>query len=127
MSSSNPILIAIPGAWSSQVCQHFAKKGISVIATYSKSETLAIIRQKKDLRGLIIVSDWAMSDKNDTSDGIIKLVKGKIPTITIITDTSRQNSGYLYMDEVFFPPSHEYISAPLAIDELEARMQKIGM
>jgi hypothetical protein len=75
----------------------------------------------------VIISDWAMADRDDSTGSVIRLIEGKIPTVTIITETSRQQSGYRYMDEVFFPPSHDYVTTPVSIDELAGRMRKVGM
>ena len=127
MLSSRPILVAVPIEWSSQVCEHLKQHGFPVIATHSQEETLAMASKPEDLRGMIIVSDWAMSTENNENSNIIKLVKGKIPTVTLITETSRQQSGYRYMEEIFFPPSHDYATVPFDLDELTVRMQHVGM
>jgi len=127
MPLSNLILVAIPDEWSPQVCQYLEQLGLSILTARSQDEALATIQQQKDLHGIIIVSDWAMSTQIDGTDGIIKLVQGKMPTVTIITKTSRQQSGYRYMDEVFFPPYHEYLSGPFDLEALKACMRKIGM
>ena len=127
MSSSLPILVAIPNEWSPTVCEYLEQQGIPVIATHSRDETLAMLKKSEDFRGMIIVSDWAMSTQSNDNDSIINLVKGKIPTVTLITRTSIQQSGYRYMDQVFFPPSHEYATVPFDLDELTLRMQRVGM
>ncbi len=127
MSPSLPILVAVPNEWSSLVCEYLEKQGFAVVATHSQEETASMIRGAKDLRGIVIISDWAMENQNDPAVGIVRSVQGKIPTVTIITETSRQQSGYRYMDEVFFPPSHEYMTAPFDLDQLAACMRKVGM
>ena len=127
MSLSHPILVAIPNEWSPFVCEHLEKLGFSVVATYSKDETLEVLQKQKEFECVIIVSDWAMSNQDSDTDGIIKLVQGKIPTVTIITETSRQQSGYQYMKEVFFPPNHEYVTSPFGVDELVMRMKNMGI
>jgi hypothetical protein len=127
MSTSLPILVAIPNEWGSQVCDYLKNHGFPVVATSSPDETRAMVEKSGDLRGIIIVSDWAIETQNDSNVGIIKLVQGKLPTVTLITETSMQESGYRYMDEVFFPPSHEYMTVPFDLDELAARMRKVGM
>jgi DNA-binding response OmpR family regulator len=127
MSSPIPILVAIPDEWRLQVCQNFKQQGFSVVEARSQEEVKEIIRQQVELRGIVIVSDWAMTPQNDYTDEIIKLVQGRIPTVTIIAETTRQQSEYRYMDEVFFPPFHEYVTTPFSLDELVARMRKVGM
>ena len=127
MSSSLPILVAIPNKEGSQVCEYLEKQGFPVVASHSQEETLAMLREQRDFRGIVIVSEWAMADEDDSTEGVIRLIQGKIPTVTIITETSRQQSRYRYIDEVFFPPSHDYMTTPFPLDELAARMRKVGM
>ena len=127
MAASLPILVAIPNQEGLQVSEYLENQGFPVVATHSQEETLAMLRKQKDFRGVVIISDWAMADRDDSSGGIIRLIQGKIPTVTIITETSRQQSGYRYMDEVFFPPSHDYVTTPFSLDELEGRMRKVGI
>ncbi|MFN8435408.1 MAG: hypothetical protein U0V18_15390 [Anaerolineales bacterium] len=127
MSLSHPILVAIPNEWSPFVCEHLEKLGFSVMATYSKDETLEVLQKQKEFECVIIVSDWAMSTQDNDTDGIISLVRGKIPTVTIITETSRHQSGYQYMKEVFFSPNHEYVTSPFGVDEVVMRMKNMGI
>ena len=125
MLETLPILVAIPDEWRNQICQHLESQGYSVIPVSSQDEAIKIVKSGKGLFGVIIVSDWAMSQ--EATDNVVKLLQEKVPTITVITEKTRRESGYLYMDEVFFPPKHEYISAPFSLEELEGRMRKIGM
>ena len=127
MSSSLPILVAIPNVEGSQVCEYLEHQGFSVVATHSQDETLAMLQERRDFRGVVILSEWAMADEDNSTGGVIRLIQGKIPTVTIITETSRHQSGYRYMDEVFFPPSHDYVTTPFALEELAGRMRKVGM
>lgn len=127
MSLSLPILVAIPNEWNSQICKYLELHGFPVVAAYSQAETVAMLQKREDFRGIIIISDWAMTPQENDTQGILRLAQGKIPTVTIITETSRQQSGYRYMDEVFFPPSHDYMVTPFDLDELAARMRKVGM
>lgn len=127
MSTLLPILVAIPNEWNSRVCDYLKYHGFSVVTTFSLDETIQVMQKHEGLRGIIIVSDWAMETQNDPRAGIIKLAKGKLPTITLITETSRQESGCRYMDEVFFPPGHEYVTVPFDLEELAASMRKVGM
>ncbi len=125
MSISSPILIAIPDEWQKQVFQHLETQGYSLISANSQDEALAIVQSGRELLGVILVSDWAMPGEKTAS--IIKLLQEKVPTITLITEKTRQESGYLYVDEVFFPPMHEYMTVPFDLDELEGRVRKLGV
>lgn len=127
MSLSLPVLVAIPNEWSPFVCEYLEKLGFFVMATYSKEETSEILQKQKEFQCVIIVSDWAMSTPDSETDGIIKSVQGKIPTVTIITKTSRLESGYRYMEEVFFPPNHEYLTSPFDVEEVAMRMRNMGI
>ena len=127
MVSSLPILVAIPNKEGLQVSEYLEHQGFPVVAANSQEETLAILREQKEFRGVVIISDWAMTEKDDSFEGVIKLIEGKIPTVTIITETSRQQSGSRYMEEVFLPPSHDYVTTPFSLDELAGRMRKVGM
>ena len=121
------ILIAMPEEWGKLTCSYLHAHGFSTIAAYTKEEFTKLLRQQTGLSGIVAVSDWVMSEQNGNEDGIIKQLQGKIPTVTIITDESRQKSGYRYMDEVFFLPKHEYVTAPFSLEELAVRMEKVGM
>ena len=127
MSSSLPILVAIQKEWSPFVCEYLEKLGFPVVAAYSKEETVEILEKQKEFHCIIIVSDWAMSTQGGGIDGIIKLIRGRIPTVTIITETSRHQSGYQYMEEVFFPPNHEYVTTPFDVEEIVMRMRNMGI
>jgi len=124
--SSLPILVAIPNEWLKQVCQSLEDRGYSVISANSQKGALDVIEQQKELRGVIIVSDWAISNEKEVVS-LVDLLQGKIPTITIITEKTRLESGYRYMDEIFFPPTHEYVTEPFSVEELEGRMRITGM
>lgn len=121
------ILIAMPEEWGKITCPYLHAHGFSLIAAYTKEEFSKLLRQQTGLNGIVAISDWVMSEQNGNEDGIIKQLQGKIPTVTIITYESRQESGYRYMDEVFFPPKHEYVTAPFGVEELVVCMEKVGM
>ena len=65
--SSLPILVAVPNEWSSPLYEYLEQQGIPVIATHSRDETLAMLKKPQDFRGLIIVSDWAMSTQSNVN------------------------------------------------------------
>ena len=127
MLSTSPVLIAVYEEWSQQLKEYLEEKGHLVVFAYSRNEVVSVLRRKENLRGIIIISDWAMNDNNDKFGSLIELVKGEIPSITIITKVSRESSGYRYMDEVYFPPSHEYVSAPFHLNVLDEWMKQTGM
>ena len=127
MSLSLPILVAIPKEWSLFVCDHLKNLKFSVVASYSRKETFEMVQKQKEFLCAIIVSDWVMPNQNNDTDSIIKLLRDKTPTVTIITESSRLESGYQYMDEVFFPPNHEYVTSPFDMEEVLARLRNMGI
>ena len=74
-----------------------------------------------------MISDWAMADYESETAGLMEAVKGKIPTVTLITESSRRQSGYRWFNEVFHPPLHEYCTTPFGLDELLSFMQQAGI
>lgn len=100
--------------------------GYTVVAVRSKQQAVHRLQTRKDWLGLVAISDWMMADAQG-EPGLIELTKNKLPTISLITPTSRQETGYRYMDEIFFPPQHAYVGLPVDADTLVARMIKAGM
>lgn len=121
------ILVAMPEEWNKPVRTELEAYGCSTIAAYSQDEVETILAGPTQPNAVIIVSDWAMAHFDGEPDGIVKQLQSKIPTITIITETTRKKSGYRYMDEIFFPPAHEYTREPFSLDELIPFLKKIGI
>lgn len=121
------ILVALPEEWNKPVCTELEAHGFSTIPAYSQEEAEAILAKPTKPDGVVIVSDWAMAHFDGEPDGIVKQLQGKIPTITIISETTRKKSGYRYMDEVFFPPAHEYATEPFGLEDLISFIEKIGI
>lgn len=120
------ILLAIDGEWHNVVSEFLRQKGFNVLTASSPGEALSLIQSQK-LGGIVLVSDWAMADDKDEMAGLMETVKGKIPTVTLITESSRQRSGYRWFDEVFQPPFHEYCTMPCDLDALLSFMQRAGI
>jgi CheY-like chemotaxis protein len=123
---SGPILLATDREWHNVVSEFLQQEGFSVLTASSREEALSIIQSQK-LGGIVMVSDWAMADYESETAGLMEAVKGKIPTVTLITESSRQQSGYRWFNEVFDPPLHEYCTTPFGLDELLSFMQRAGI
>ncbi len=124
--SPAPILLAIDGEWHNVVSEFLRQKGFNVLTTSSPEEALSIIQSQR-LSGIVMVSDWAMANCEDETAGLMEVVKGKVPTVTLITESSRQQSGYRWFAEVFQPPLHEYCTMPCDLDQLLAFMKRAGI
>jgi DNA-binding NtrC family response regulator len=118
--SQAPVLIAIPDEWQS-VCQFLETKGIATLPASSYDEALNII-QAQQLRGLVTISDWAIAEQEGQFVGLIELVKGKIPSVTL-TRTTRAD----WFDIIYDPPYHQFCTIPFALDELLGFMKRARM
>lgn len=125
MSLAPPILLATADESLPQVRQHLELHGYRVISATSPAETLQVVQQQSQLRGVIILSDWLILDEG--AEYLKELLLGKTPTLTLVSMRTRRASGTRYMEEVFFPPAHEYIFLPFSLEELLNRMQMTGM
>lgn len=121
------ILVAIPQEWNQQICTELQAHGYSTVHAHSQQEADTILAGPTKPDGVIIVSDWAIAHFDGEADGIVKHLQGKIPTVTIVTETSRKKSGYRYIDESYFPPLHDYITTPVPLEALIPCLKKIGI
>lgn len=112
--SSKLVLIAIPEQWDEELSQLVEKAGFSTIKAYSYADALEIV-QSQDLMAVVMTSDWAIN-QDDGSVGLIKHLKGKTPTYSLITKTTYQTHFERWMDELFEPPRHEYQHMPADVD-----------
>lgn len=121
------ILVAIAEEWNKKICTELQAHGYQTVTAYSQQEAESILAGPTKPDGVIIISDWAMAHFDGEADGIVKQLQGKIPTVTIVTETSRKKSGYRYMDEIYFPPLHAYITTPAPLEALIPCLKKIGI
>ena len=112
------LLLAIPDEWQNILRAFLEAKGFTVLHAESQEEAWQII-QSQSLCGLITVSEWGMTRDSSTT-GLIKLIKGQLPSITLI----RQTETNRCFDEVYAPPLHQYCTIPFGLEELYSAMQR---
>ena len=117
-----PILIAIPDEWREEVRIFLEQKSVNVIEATTLEQTLEIVRSTL-LNGLIVVSDWTLTDVNAKGECLIESVKDKIATVTLIST----GGSYAWFERVYHPPNHEYCTIPFGLDELYSYMKRSGM
>jgi len=117
-------LVAIPQEWGELLNQFIEEKGFSVLKAYSYSAALEII-QSEDLYAVVMISDWAVTQDNG-SPGLIKYLKGKVPTYSLITETTYRNHWGTWIDELYERPCHEYQHMPAVIDAVTEFLLRCG-
>ncbi len=118
----------MPENWGVHFQQYLVENDCSIASlefVYSYEGTLDAISKNDDFCGVIMISDWAMDDADKNRKGVFALLKDKIPTLTIITNDTFKNSGYKYMDEVYFRPMHDFVTAPFDAGSLENWMLRM--
>lgn len=121
-SSTDKILVAVPAAWNEMLCQFLERDGFSVLLVSSIDEALSAI-QVEDFRAIVMISNWAMA--SEETDGLMSIVKGKIPTVSLITQTTWKEAHYRWFAELYHPPLHEYCSVPVAMEQLSLRLKGV--
>jgi len=107
-----PVLVAVPQEWE-ELCQHVENAGFGVVRAYSYPAALEII-QSQNLGAAVLISDWAITQENGSA-GLMKYLKGKIPTYSLITASTYKNHGDIWLFEVYERPRHEYQHATSGI------------
>ena len=122
-SAQATILIAVPDEWREELSQLLEREGLSVKLASSTEESLSIIRSQSP-SAVVMISDWAMTSDDGKTDGLMKAVIGKIPTVSLITPTTWHQARNRWFDELYHPPLHEYCSLPAGIEQLLLRLRK---
>jgi len=112
------LLLAIPDAWRNILKVFLEQKGFAVLHVESPEEARLII-QTQPLCGLITVSEWGVT-RDSKTPGLIGIIKGKFPSITLIRQTESNDC----FDEVYAPPLHQYCTIPFGLEELDSAMQR---
>jgi hypothetical protein len=120
LAASPPLLIAIPDVWQSFIVQTITQNGYPIITAASYQETLDYVRLRT-LRGLIMTNEWALQ-RYDENHTLFEHVRGRIPTLTLI-----KHGGNPIIIQVFDPPKHQYLTVPVAADEVIGLMRRAGM
>ena len=92
--------------------------GFSIFKVNSAQDILPLL-STHNFTAILILSDWALEIR------LMEYVKGKIPTVCLISQATWQNHRNTWFDELFHPPTHEYISWPTDSNELVIRLEKV--
>lgn len=122
ISSEDKILVAVPGEERELLGQCLEQGGFSVLLVPSKDETLSAI-QAEAFRAIVMISDWAMA--SGETDGLMSIVRGKIPTVSLITQTTWEEARDRWFEELYHPPLHEYCSVPVSMEQLLPRLKRV--
>ena len=82
--SSEFILLATNREWRNVASKFLQQKGFTILIASSQEEALFIIQSQK-LSGVVMISDWAVTNDDSNVPGLMEAVKGKFPTVTLIT------------------------------------------
>jgi DNA-binding response OmpR family regulator len=103
--------------------QVLERAGFSVLLADSKDEALSII-QAQSPSAVVMISDWALASGKEKADGLMESVRGKTPTVSLISRRTRQDARDRWLDYLYRPPLHEYCSVPVGREELINRLEK---
>jgi DNA-binding NtrC family response regulator len=117
------ILVAIPDEWREVLAQFLKREGFSVLLVTSLDEASSIIHSQS-LSAVVMISDWAIASDEGKTDGLMKIVKGKIPIVSLITPRTWRDARSRWFDELCHPPLHEYCSIPADTEQLSRHLSK---
>ena len=125
--SSKTVLLAVPEEMNSlseggSPTDYLRTAGFDVIDAFSYKDALEII-QSRNLSAVVMISDWALKQDEDSS-GLMKFLKGKMPTMSLITSTTYRNNDN-WMDELFHPRQHEYQHMPAAMEAIVVWLNQV--
>ena len=94
------------------------ENGFSVLWVTSSKDVLPEINTQRP-SAILTLSDWALEI------GLMSFVKGKIPTVCLISQETWQNHRDTWFEELFHPPLHEYVSIPGGMEEIIIRLKGV--
>ena len=117
---AKPVLLAIPVETNNlsggdSFADHLRSGGFVVVEAFSYEDALEII-QSQNLFAVVMISDWAM--EQDNFPGLIEFLKDKVPTYSLITQTTMQKVGYDWFDKLYKDRMHEYQGMPSDVDAI---------
>jgi hypothetical protein len=125
---SKLVLLAIPEEWNNLsegglFIDYLRNEGFDVMDASSYEAALGII-QSQDLFAVVMTSDWAIRQDNG-SPGLMEFLRDKVPTYSLITQTTGHKVGYDWLDELYKGQKHEYQNMPAAIDAIIVWLNQI--
>ena len=126
--SSKLVLLAIPEGMNNlseggSFADYLRNEGFDVIDAFSYKDAVEMVRSQ-NLFAVVMISDWAMK-QDDDSAGLMEFLKGKVPTYSLITQTTVRKVGYSWVDELYKGQRHEYQSMPADIDAIVMWLNQI--
>jgi len=122
--SGTRVLVAIPDDYRKEVCDFVEQQGLSVIAASTLAEALNIAQSQR-LRGIITVGEWAIVDNDNNLPGLVENGDGTTPAMMLISREGFDRFFNWY--NAHYSPLEEYCHVPFDIEELRARMKRVGM
>jgi DNA-binding response OmpR family regulator len=117
------VLVAVD-AWQQDLKRVLEQVGFFVLLADSKDAALfALQNQSPD--AVVMISDWALESSRGAADGLMEVVRGKIPTVSLISGVTWEKARKRWFDYLYAPPLHEYISLPADVDEFVRRLNKV--
>jgi DNA-binding NtrC family response regulator len=117
------VLVALADEWREILQQVLEQAGFFVLLADSKDEALSII-QMQSPSAVVMISDWALESDEGKADGLMESLKGKVPTVSLISQRTWQDARDRWFNYLFHPPLHEYCSVPVGREELIVRLEK---
>jgi hypothetical protein len=113
---SKTVLVALPEEWAAETCRFLENEGYPALSAYSYENALMAI-QSQQIFSVVMISEWAIQ-QDDGSPGLMKFLKGKIATYSLISQTTWKYHRKDWFDELYEPPRHEYRSMPFELKPL---------
>jgi DNA-binding NtrC family response regulator len=119
-----PILIAIDHADALEaLCRYLEELHFKIVKAATYEEALAIV-QGVSLRGMVVVSNWIVSNERTTTE-LAHLAIGTIPSVMLV----RKRSDYAWFDVIRDQLANmvDYCSIPFDVEEVRLFMKRVGL
>jgi hypothetical protein len=116
---TKPILIAIPN--DTRVAKILAELNRNAISMFTSDDSL-LHAKSSPIAGAVVTSHWLVTAKGEKTDLHATLFP-VFPTLTLIFPPFDQ----AYLELIYRPPRHEFLTLPYDQDDLIVRMKRTGM
>jgi DNA-binding NtrC family response regulator len=122
MTRPKPILVAVPLDWRNDIEAILEKENYVVVMAAAKDEALQLL-DSRQWGGFITTADWVIEDIDTMS--LIERIKGKMPTLTLITEESVEQFGFgQVIDKTYLSAIHQFCTVPFSSEELIGRLHR---
>jgi hypothetical protein len=112
-----PILIATPDYFRVFILDFCRHNRLEAISTEYPQQAIDTV-MTTNLRRIILDGEWN-DVNNNLKPPIVDIARGKqLPTVTLI------RKARMIFDHVYHPPTHQFVTIPFSINELEAMMRR---